>query len=263
MNKNERGDIMCIIFVAFRCHPDYHLITAANRDEFYKRPSKAAHYWDDHPSILAGRDLEQMGTWMGITRTGRFAALTNYRNPSEFDKTDKKSRGHIVRDFLAGDESPVEFLKNLQQERLDYKGFNLFVADAETLLYYSNIGNQIKKLGPGIYGLSNDQLDTPWPKVVKGKHQIKQLLANGVDHKSLFTILADNEPAPEEKLPKTGIPLKLEKTLSSIFIKSSDYGTRCSTVVTIDQKRNVRFIERTVSLNGNQEKEFTFMLEKS
>lgn len=254
---------MCIIFIAYRYHPNYNLITAANRDEFYKRPAEPAHFWDDHPSILAGRDLEQMGTWMGVTRTGRFSALTNYRNPSEFEKTDKKSRGHIVRDFLAGDETPFNFLKKLQQERLHYKGFNLFVSDGDSLMYYSNIGNEIKHLEPGIYGLSNDQLDTPWPKVEKGRQQLKQLLKSGLNHERLFAILADQEPAPEKELPQTGIPLELEKTLSSIFIKSPDYGTRCSTVLTIDQDQYVRFIEKTFGPNGKHEKDFTFKLEKS
>lgn len=250
---------MCIIFIAYRCHPQYNLITAANRDEFYKRPAKAAYFWEDHPSILAGRDLEKMGTWMGVTRTGRFAALTNYRNPSEFDKTDKKSRGHIVRDFLAGDETSLEFLKKLQQVSLDYRGFNLFVSDGDSLMYYSNIGNEIKQLEPGIYGLSNDQLDTPWPKVEKGKQTLKQILDNEFNHERLFSLLGDQETAPEEKLPQTGVPLQLEKTLSSIFIKSPDYGTRCSTVLTIDQHQKIHFIEKTFMPHEIDEKEFTFI----
>ncbi|GIN91768.1 hypothetical protein J6TS1_44950 [Siminovitchia terrae] len=254
---------MCIIFIAYRCHPNYNLITAANRDEFYKRPTKAAYFWEDNPSILAGRDLEQMGTWMGVTRTGRFAALTNYRNPSEFEKADKKSRGHIVRDFLAGDESTFEFLKKLQQENLNYRGFNLFVSDGDSLMYYSNIGNEIKQLEPGIYGLSNDQLDTPWPKVEKGKRKLKQMLDNGLNHEQLFALLGDQETAPEEKLPRTGVPLQLEKTLSSIFIKSPDYGTRCSTVLTIDQNQKIHFIEKTFMSHGADEKEFTFISEKN
>lgn len=251
---------MCIIFLAYRCHPTYDLITAANRDEFYKRPTKAAHFWDENPSILAGRDLEQMGTWMGVTRSGRFAALTNYRNPEEFKKMDKKSRGHIVQSFLSRDEAPLEFLENLQKKRLDYRGFNLFIADRESLLYYSNIGNEIKVLEPGIYGLSNHQLDTPWPKVEKGKQQLMQLLDGSLNHESLFKILADNEQASEEKLPRTGIPLELEKTVSSIFIESPDYGTRCSTVLTIDKDKNVRFIERSFPSSKAAEREFTFKL---
>ncbi|RST76311.1 NRDE family protein [Siminovitchia acidinfaciens] len=254
---------MCIIFLAYRCHPKYGLITAANRDEFYKRPTEAAHFWKDELCILAGRDLEQMGTWMGVTRTGRFAALTNYRNPAEFEKKDKQSRGHIVRSFLAGTETPLEFLTKLQQEKSAYKGFNLFVADEDNLMYYSNIEDQIKKLSPGIYGLSNELLDTPWPKVEKGKQQLKQLLDHDLDPECLFKILADSDPAPEELLPQTGIPLDLEKTLSSIFIESPDYGTRCSTVLTIDKGRNVHFIERTFPQAEGYEKEFTFQLEGS
>lgn len=252
---------MCIIFLAYRCHSKYDLITAANRDELYKRPTKAAHFWKDEPSILAGRDLEQMGTWMGVTRTGRFAALTNYRNPAEFEKVNKQSRGHIVRSFLAGAEKPFDFLTKLQQEKSVYKGFNLFVADRDELMYYSNVENQIKKLSPGIYGLSNDLLNTPWPKVKKGKQQLMQSLHGPLDHGTLFNILADSDSAPEELLPQTGIPLDLEKTLSSIFIESPDYGTRCSTVLTIDKDRNVHFTERTFPKAEGYEKEFTFQVE--
>lgn len=252
---------MCIIFIAYRCHPEYDLIVAANRDEFYKRPTAPAHFWDDEPSILAGRDLEQMGTWMGVTRNGRFAALTNYRNPSDFKNTDKKSRGHIVRSYLAGDATPMEFLTNLQQERSDYKGFNVFVSDREHLMYYSNMGNMIKKLEPGIYGLSNDQLDTPWPKVEKGKKHLRQFLKSGLQYEKLFTLLADTDPAPEEKLPQTGIPLGLEKQLSSIFIKTSEYGTRCSTVLTIDSTQNIRFIERSFQSIEESDNGFTFKLQ--
>ncbi|MFD1706370.1 NRDE family protein [Siminovitchia sediminis] len=252
---------MCIIFAAYRSHPDYELIIAANRDEFYRRPSKAAHFWDDEPNILAGRDLKQMGTWMGITKSGRFAALTNYRSPAEFQKPYKRSRGQIVKDFLAGNEAPIEFLKRLQHKKEEYRGFNILVGDQKELYYYSNIGNQIQKLQAGIYGLSNDQLDTPWPKAEKGKQHLQQLLnRSNWNCEDLFKLLADHDPAPSDKLPQTGIPVELEKMLSSIFIQSPDYGTRCSTVLLIDREHEVHFVERTFDGGTIQDQAFRFRL---
>lgn len=252
---------MCIIFFAYDSHPNYQLIVAANRDERYARPTKHAHFWHDEPNILAGRDMEKLGSWLGITKTGRFAALTNFRNPTE-NRLNKKSRGTIVRNFLVSEQSPQQFLQELQQERTNYPGFNVLTADMNSLYYYSNYENKIKQLTPGIYGLSNHLLDTPWPKIEKGKQHFNSILQEtSLDVDRLFDLLEDSEPAPQEQLPNTGIPKDLEKQLSSIFIKTPDYGTRCSTVITIDKSGVVRFIERTFpSSDQVDDQSFQFQL---
>lgn len=253
---------MCIVFAAYQCHPNYKLIIAANRDEFYKRPTKDAHFWDDEPNLLAGRDLEQMGTWMGISKKGRFAALTNFRNPKDMDPN-RKSRGHIVRNFLASEDSPKNFLNELQKERKQYQGFNILLGDTQSFYYYSNVENKIKQLQPGIYGLSNHLLDTPWPKVEKGKKQLETLISTrrSIEDEDLFRLLSDAEPAPKDQLPATGVASDLEEKLSSIFIKTPEYGTRCSTILTISHHDEVNFIERTFPSN-KKDRHFHFYIER-
>lgn len=254
-------EMMCILFAAYDVHPDYRLIIAANRDEFYGRPTERAHFWDDEPTILAGRDLQKMGTWMGMTTRGRFAALTNYRDPVQ-DTRNKQSRGHIVRDFLTENSEPKDFLIDLQKQRTQYQGFNVLVADDQTLMYYSNVENKIKSLKPGLYGLSNHLLDTPWPKVEKGKAYMKHLLSTRktIDKEDLFRILADEELVSKEQLPNTGVPIDLEEKLSAIFIQTPEYGTRCSTVITIDREGAVTFTERTFPNPQENEVSYEFRI---
>lgn len=249
---------MCLINFQFQDNPIYSLIVAANRDEFYERPTAPAHFWEDKPYLLAGRDLSQQGTWLGITKNGRFAALTNYRDPSE-QKKNAKSRGEIVTDFLDSDMTADKFLNSLQQKRADYAGFNVIVGTADELFYYSNIENEVKKISPGTHGLCNHFLDTPWPKVVKGKTDLQKLVEqNRVIHPDeLFDVLQDAEPFPEEQLPDTGVGKQLERVLSSLFIKSEGYGTRSSTVLLIDHMNNVTFVERTYR-NGEFVEDRTF-----
>lgn len=237
---------MCLMVLAYRVHPNYPLIVAANRDEFYKRPTARAHFWEDEPNVLAGRDLEKMGTWMGITRTGRFAAITNVRNPSN-EREHARSRGKLVSDFLSGSQPPVAYMKAVRESAGQYNGFNLLAGDRTSLCYFSNQNESIRKLTPGIYGLSNAQLDTPWPKVEKSKQRLKQCLAKDqhVDADRLFQLLADSERAPDSALPDTGVSLDLERLLSSAFIESHDYGTRVSTVLLIDSNGCVSFKERS------------------
>lgn len=236
---------MCILFTAYNSHPDYPLIVAANRDEFFARPTKEAHFWQDEPLILAGRDLEQLGTWLGVTKTGRFAAVTNYRDLNQ-NLEDKQSRGHIVRNFLTSETTPSEYLQRLQQKRNDFPGFNVLVADEQSFYYYSNVENEIKKITAGVHGLSNHLLNTPWPKIEKGKQQLQTLVENNeVDSRSLFQLLADKEQAAQQSLPNTGLSTDMEKQLSSIFIDTDSYGTRCSTVVLFDKNGTVTFRERT------------------
>lgn len=245
---------MCLINFQFQSHPKYKLVVAANRDEFYQRPTKPAHFWKDEPSILAGLDLQQGGTWLGITKTGKFAALTNFRDPSK-PETGKISRGALVRDFLAGTQSPTDFLTALEPE--NYTGFNLLVGDADRLLYYNNLQEETLEIAPGTYGLSNHFLDTPWPKVVKGKKDLNDYLSTHeeVELDSLFAILANSEQASDSFLPNTGIGLEFERKLSAMFIKTADYGTRSASILLIDYDGNITFAERTFEkgeLNGEQ-----------
>jgi uncharacterized protein with NRDE domain len=241
---------MCLYVFAYESHSHYRLILASNRDEYYDRPTKDAHIWASSPNVLAGRDIVKCGTWMGITKTGRFAAVTNYRNPSQqLLKAD--SRGTLVSNFLSNDISPEEYMINVIKKRTFYNGFNLLVADLSRFLYFNKNLSSMEVLKPGIYGLSNHFLNTPWPKVKKSKQALVNYLKDNVivEPQCLFEILADTETAPEIELPDTGIGLEREKMLSSIFIQGTDYGTRSSTILLIDRNNHVTFEER--SFNGS------------
>lgn len=235
---------MCLIFFAINQHPTYKLIIAANRDEFYNRRTEAAHFWKDNPDILGGRDLEASGTWMAMNKhNGRIAFVTNYRDPFNINPT-APSRGQLVSDFLTGQDSPKEYLEKIERGGLEYNGFNLMVGSAVELWYYSNYGKGIQKLDAGSYGLSNHLLDTPWPKVTKVKERfIKFISQPDLPMEGFFEILADRSTAADEDLPRTGLTLERERALSSIFIKTPDYGTRCSTVLLIDKNNRVSFQE--------------------
>lgn len=235
-----------MILLALKGHPKHPLVLAANRDEFYARPSTAVHFWEDSPHILAGRDLQRGGTWLGIDRSGRLAAISNYRDPVS-RRPDARSRGLIVSGFLRGRQTPPEYLRDLHETREDYHGFNLIVGDRGGLYYYSSRTGEVKPLAPGLYGLSNALLDTPWPKVERGKSGLHRLLAAGgtIVLEALFELLADRSVPTDAELPDTGVGLAMERMLSSVFITSSDYGTRCSTIVSIDNLDNVTLVERS------------------
>ena len=237
---------MCVIYLAFHQHPDHPLILLANRDEYYERPSEPAKYWDDRPDIYAGRDMVGGGTWLGVTRSGRFAAVTNYRDPSALAGI--RSRGEMVAEFLKSDVSAKSYLQQIQANSREYSGFNLIVGqigESSEILYYSNRGGDAEELSPGIYGLSNHLLDTPWPKVANGKAAFTELLQRGdISDESLFTILSDETLADDNDLPSTGIPFEAEKAISAIFIKTPGYGTRCSTVLRFNEDLKWSFEER-------------------
>ncbi len=236
---------MCFLVCAYRQHPRYRLVLVTNRDEFYQRPTAPAAFWDDEPGLLAGRDLQGGGTWMGVTRAGRFAALTNYREPGAH-RPDAPTRGALVTGCLVGEDDPRAFLERLQATAGRYNGFNLLAGDADGLYYFSNRASGVRTLAPGLYGLSNHLLDTPWPKLVRGKAALAALLEAGeVDPEALLRLLADDREAPDDALPDTGVGLKWERALSSIFIKSPVYGTRASTLLLIDEAGRVTFIERS------------------
>ncbi len=244
---------MCLIFVAYRMLPECPLLLIANRDEFYRRPTAAASFWPQAPQVLAGRDLEGGGSWLGLTRNGRLAAITNYRNLAEVSGVgaDKRSRGLLVSDFLTGSAAPAESLAALAKQPENYRGFNLLLGDADGLHYYSNRGAAPQPLTPGLYGLSNHLLETPWPKVAEGKRALARLLAGGLPEEAeLFELLADRTLAPDPLLPETGLSRDWERLLSSRFIQSADYGTRASTLVLFDRRSGARFIERSFAANG-------------
>lgn len=239
---------MCLILFAYRLHPGYKLILAANRDEYYNRPAEPAHWWTDTPFLLAGKDLKAGGTWMGITKSGRIAALTNYRGPGS-QRIDAPSRGSLVSDYLRSETLPYEYLETLRPKGTEYSGFNLIVGDMDALYYYSNKmeDSETSPLEPGLYGVSNACLDSPWPKIVKGKQMFEQRVLTGVEilPDTIFTILSDTETAPDEELPDTGVGIDIERMLSPLFIKGPGYGTRSSTVLLIDNENRVTFIEKS------------------
>jgi uncharacterized protein with NRDE domain len=236
---------MCLILFAWKMQQNFPLVLAANRDEFYERPSAPAAFWRDAPDLLAGRDLREGGTWLGITRTGRLAALTNYRDPSSL-KIGGPSRGRLVSDYLRGRDAPEDYLQRIAPDTDRYNGFNLIVGDPDSLFCFSNRGGARECLESGIYGLSNRLLDTPWPKVEWGKKALMDLLSEkkGPSPETLFALLADRTRPPDNRLPDTGVGLEWEKILSPRFIASPVYGTRSSTVLLINRKKGVTFMER-------------------
>jgi len=220
-------------------------VVAANRDEFYSRPTSPADFWQDNPEILAGRDLREGGTWMGITTNGRFAALTNYRDPSRNKKT-APSRGHLVQRFLDSTMTPSAYIDQIPDAGKEYNGFNLLIGEHDSLYYYSNREQILRPVSPGIHGLSNALLNDPWPKVIKGKQALEMALQHDeVKPEQLFAILVDQEPVEDQELPDTGVGLEMERGLAPAFVTMSGYGTKTSTVILIDHSDQVRFWERS------------------
>jgi uncharacterized protein with NRDE domain len=235
---------MCLIFVALKNHSKYKLVVAANRDEFYDRKTAPASFWKDHPEILGGRDLEAMGTWLGMTRGGRICMVTNFRDLKNL-KQNAPSRGKLVTDFLAGKSIAEEYLQKLAPGAGQYNGFSLIAGTVDALYYLSNFKEGLIHLNSGLFGLSNHLLETPWPKVEKGKKEIMALLQGAViQPDDLFQVLSDEMQSPDEQLPDTGVGPELERALSAAFIKSPGYGTRSSTVIFVDYDNHVSFHER-------------------
>ncbi|CAN5753530.1 NRDE family protein [soil metagenome] len=239
---------MCLILFAHRVHRDYPLAFAANRDEFYDRPTAPAAFWEDAPHVLAGRDARAGGTWMGVTRSGRWAALTNYRDPPTA-RPGTPSRGALVADYLRGEERPEEYVSAVAARADSYDGFNLLVGDLNGVYYFGHrmAGDATpRELEPGLYGLSNHLLDTPWPKVARGKRVLQELLDSGrPTPDALLDLLYDTEIAPLHDLPQTGVGAEWERALSASFIATPSYGTRASSALLMDRISRVTFVERS------------------
>jgi uncharacterized protein with NRDE domain len=267
---------MCLILLAWHAHPDYPLIVAANRDEFFSRPTETARFWPAVPKLLGGCDLQGGGTWLGLTRNGRFAAVTNYREPENSgEDLPSQTRGLLVSEFLQARHSPPDYLADIAAKAAQYRAFNLICGTLdEGLWYYSNRARQANppsgtRIAPGIHGLSNNLLDIPWPKVADGTSAMKQVLhasQTAPDESALFQILQNPALSEDERLPQTGISLEWERQLSATFVRAPHYGTRSSTLLLCNREGQVIFDELSYAANrlpvmATQRNRFRFKLD--
>lgn len=242
---------MCLIAIAYRAHPDCELVVAANRDEFHARPALAADWWPDAPQVWGGRDQSAGGSWMAVSREGRFAAVTNVRRMLP-PKPDAPSRGALVSDFVRGQQSPEEFLQQLAQSAASYAGFNLLLYAGGELHHAGNLPQfQSHRMEPGIHTVSNASLNTPWPKSRRLAAAMENWPVDSAgDTEALFSALADRTPAPDDELPDTGVGIEMERFLSPPFICSERYGTRASTVIQLSETGVMQAMERRYSASG-------------
>ncbi|PLX98315.1 MAG: hypothetical protein C0623_13420 [Desulfuromonas sp.] len=241
---------MCLLALAIESHPEYRLVLAENRDEFYNRPTEPARFWEDAPDLLAGRDLERGGSWFGVNRSGRWAVVTNYRD-FHHRRYSRRSRGELVRRFLEDGIGLEAFHAFLEEDDGHYAGLNFIAGDLKQTFYFSNTGGGSRKICAGIYGLSNGWLDTPWPKVVGTRADFERWVAAGsTDPEELFAILADRSQADDADLPDTGVGIEWERMLSARFIRGEKYGTRATTLYLVDYKNRASFIEKSFDENG-------------
>lgn len=249
---------MCLIFLALKDHSKYKLVVAANRDEFYDRRTAPAAFWEDHPQILGGRDLEAMGTWLGVTTGGRICMVTNFRDLKNL-KTKAPSRGKLVTDFLLGKTSGEEYLRKVEPHANEYNGFSLIAGTVDSLYYFSNYREGVINLNSGLFGLSNHLLETPWPKVEKGKMEIQHMLRKPeLRVEEFLAVLSDEGTYADDALPDTGVGLSRERALSAAFIKSPGYGTRSSTVIMVDYNNVVSFHERVYDPAASRFSHYTY-----
>ena len=236
---------MCLITFAWKHHPGYQLVLVANRDEFYDRPTAPLGYWTDHPDVLGGRDLKEGGTWMGMHRSGRFTAITNHRDLTNI-KPYAPSRGKLTKDFLTGTQSSASFFDAMKEQLRQFNGFNLLTLENGVLHYFNNMEKQLVTVQPGLYGLSNAFLDTPWPKVEKAKRYFEQsMIKDKPNFGEMMEWMEDGELAADNELPSTGVSAEWEKQLSSMCIQTENYGTCCTTLVAIGYDGRVEYHEKT------------------
>jgi uncharacterized protein with NRDE domain len=243
---------MCLVVFAWKSHPRYRLVLAANRDEFHDRPAAPLGWWQDEPRVLAGRDLRGGGTWLGAARSGRFGVITNFRELEYPPAADAPSRGELVRRFLTAATSPREYLDDLRASAPRHAGFNLLVGGPRALHYFSNRnGSTARPLEPGLYGLGNHLLDSPWPKLLRSRSRLEALLAaDTLEPERLFALLADRTPADEDEVPDTGLPPDWERALSAPFVLHQGYGTRCSTLLYVERTGRTTLHERRFDAAG-------------
>lgn len=236
---------MCLINFAYQHHPKYKFILVGNRDEFYSRPTQSLHWWEDHPHILAGRDLKDGGTWMGMSKDGKIAALTNYRDLKNL-KENAPSRGIILKKYLSGEIPLHEFHIFLKTQGRLYNGFNLIYGTADEFYYYSNQSDRWQIVLPGIYGLSNAFLDTPWTKVVTSKQLFTEIIqSENFSSGELINMMHNTAEATDDVLPSTGVSPELEKKLSAMFIQTENYGSRLTTFIRMNEHDEVEYEERS------------------
>ncbi len=250
---------MCLIAFAWQTHPRYPLILVANRDEFYERPTAGAHFWDDNPDILGGRDLQAGGTWLGVRRDGRWSAVTNYREAKP--ENAPRSRGALTTGCLQHTGSLVDYGNSVLSEGSNYSPFNLLLGDDQSLIYCSNRTGRLQTLDAGIYTLSNHLLDTPWPKASHAREALRTLTRDREpDASMLLQALQRDTPYEDELLPDTGVGIELERLLSPPFIRSGHYGTRSTTVLMKDRNGQCHFLEQSYQRGGatGELKEFCF-----
>jgi len=244
---------MCLLVLAWMKHPRYRLVAAANRDEFHERPAAPLAWWGDGAAMLSGRDLVAGGTWAGVDRAGRFGALTNFRESSQAAPPGTPSRGMLVPRFLAGDMAPADFVRQIGEAAAQFAGFNLIVAGSRSLLYFSNRAAGVpRQLEPGVYGLSNHELDSPWPKLIRARERLAAEIDRSGEPEAagLFDLLADRRPADDRALPATGMPEDFERAVSAPFVLHPRYGTRCSTVLLVGHDGRVVTAERRFDAAG-------------
>jgi len=242
---------MCLAVLALRSLAGLPVLIAANRDEFHARPTAAAAAWPGQPTLYAGRDLQAGGTWMGASAAGRYALVTNYRDPAR-QVPGAPSRGALVEAYLRGRESPAAYAARVHRDGARYNGFNLIVGDTDTAWYYGNRGDAPRELPAGIYALSNHLLDTPWPKLARTKAAFARAVAHPPqpDLPALYAALADRAPAADDELPDTGVGRERERMLSSPFIVSPVYGTRSSTILALHADGRGELHERRFNPHG-------------
>jgi len=242
---------VCLILFAWQSHPRYRLVLAANRDEFHQRPTADADFWEDQPAVLGGRDLQAGGTWLGVSRGGRFAAITNYREPCEPQVPDQFSRGHLVSNFLSACNSPLEHARDVHHRGSAYPGFNLLLGDHNSLAWVSNRSDNVLEIEPGAHGLSNHLLNTDWPKVQAGREQLERLLGHdNVEPEALFDLLSDRALTPGQMPEHIEKHLAPERMMKHYFIVSPVYGTRSSTVLLLGNDGRICFSERQFNAEG-------------
>jgi uncharacterized protein with NRDE domain len=249
--------------LAWQTHPRYRLVVAANRDEFHERPAAPLAKWPAPSEIIAGRDLRAHGTWLGVDRQRRFGVVTNFRDLQR-PRPSAPSRGNLIPDYLNAPGAGAAFLAALQPHAPGYSGFNLLLADGDSLWYASNRADPFARpLPPGIYGLSNEFLDTPWPKLLRVRRRFESWLSDSAaaSPTGLFEMLDDRATAAaDEELPQTGISPEWERVLSSPFVVHPDYGTRCSTVLLLEPSGALYLAERRFDARGTSSGETEFKL---